>query len=415
MIFLMLIVLLFIQVRWIRYTIDFQKKAFKNSVDLALGKTIASLNSDPVMCDAMRQCMGCMETPSDSLVITSDIWRQIRNSINAELAVYDIGPDYELFITRSQRDTLRSGPLRLLRRPASCHAQSLREVLRISGYELVVRFPDRPRYLAGESGLMLVSSVVLICLVFYFMLKLLRLYRDEVRFSENTREMINNVTHELKTPMSSIALASSIIRKGRLDNSSEKAKEYGELIFKENRKMQQQVDHLLDLAAIEGESFEYRLQPVKLAGLVTEALESVALLVEERQGTVTLDLAPEGDEILADRLHMTNAIINLLMNALKYSSGPPSITVRTALRNNSVLLSVIDKGIGIPQKYQKYIFDKYFRVPTGDVHNIRGFGIGLSYVRSVVRAHRGKVVVESEPGRGSTFTVVLPVTAANHE
>lgn len=410
----MMLVLLFIQVRWIRYTVQFQEKVFKNSVDLALDKTISNLNNNRMMCNAMRQCMGCDSSRIDSFMVSGEIWKQIHASIDAELAVYDVDADYELFITRNLVDTLRSGPVRSVRRPAVCYAQSLREVLQTSGYELVVRFPDRTRFFLGTSGLMLISSVLLILLVLVLMMKLFRLYRDEVRFSENTRELINNVTHEFKTPMSSISLASNIIRKGTLSGGQEKIREYGDLIFRENQKLQQQVESLLDLAALEWESFEYRLQPEKLAELVKEALHSVHLLVEEKQGTITTDLSDEDNTILADRLHLTNAIVNILVNALKYSSGPPEIMVSSRGGHHTVSLAISDKGIGIPHKYQRYIFDKYFRVPQGDVHDTKGFGIGLSYVKSVVKAHGGKILVESEPGKGSTFTLVLPKTSAQH-
>jgi two-component system, OmpR family, phosphate regulon sensor histidine kinase PhoR len=403
---LLLTVLLFFQVKWIVYSINFQEKVFKNSVDLAMNKTIALLNRDQQVCSAMRECMGCDGSKPESQLLSPNIWDQIHASINAELALYNINLDYDLFITTNEKDTLRSVPVDLVIKRGTCYTQSLRELLQTSGYELVVSFPGRTRFFLNEAGVMLLSSVLLILLIIFFFIQMVGLYRDEVRLSEKIRELINNVTHEFKTPLSSIALASNLIRKGKPEES--KMKEYGDLIYTENQKLHRQVDSLLDLAAIEWEEFEYHKKPENLNLLVSEALNSVKLLVDEKNGSVTLDLSGENCLFVADKVHMTNAIANLLTNALKYSVESPEIHIRTYQQNDHIVLEVSDKGIGIPLKYQKFIFDKYYRVPTGDVHNTKGFGIGLSYVKSIVTAHKGKIIVTSEPGKGSTFTLIFP-------
>ena len=173
--------------------------------------------------------------------------------------------------------------------------------------------------------------------------------------------------------------------------------------------MQRQVENLLDLAAIEWDEFEYQRVLVGLNELTNDAAQTIHLLVEEKGGKLNMELFAENDNIIADKMHITNAIVNLLTNAVKYSNGIPEITIRTYNIGLNIVIEVKDNGMGIPGKYHRYIFDKYFRVPTGDVHNIKGFGIGLSYVKSVVEAHNGKVHVESEPGKGSIFTVSFPI------
>lgn len=411
---IMLGILLLIQIRWIDYSLKFQEKVFKNSVDLALNNTIANLNNDRMVCSAMRECMGCDGLKSDSMKLTPGIWEQIRASIDSELAVYQIETAYDLFITRHRRDTIRNGSVNLVMKKGTCYAQSLREVLQTSGYELVVQFPGKAGFFTNEAGLMLISSVVLILLIIVSIFQLVRLYRNELRLSENIRELINNVTHEFRTPMSSIALASNLIRKGRDIDNYNKLKEYGNLIFRENQKLQRQVDSLLDLAAVEWEEYEYIKKPERMKEMVEDALQSVKMMVEESHAIVTTDFA-ENDSVNADRVHITNALVNLLTNSLKYSPGRPEIQVVTRVTVNMVHTIITDKGIGIPRRYQKYIFDKYFRVPTGDVHNIKGFGIGLSYVKSVVAAHGGRVTVSSDPGKGSTFTLIMPKLSKNED
>jgi two-component system phosphate regulon sensor histidine kinase PhoR len=400
--------LLFFQVKWIIYSVNFQEKVFKNSVDLALNKTIAMLNRDQQVCSAMRECMGCDNSKPVAQLLSPNIWDQIHASIDAELALYNINLDYDLFITTNKNDTLRSEAVNLVIKRGICYTQSLRELLQTSGYELVVSFPGRTRFFLNEAGVMLFSSILLILLIIYFFIRMVRLYRNEVHLSENIRELINNISHEFKTPISSIALASNLIRKGKPEVA--KTREYGELIYSENQKLQRQVDSLLDLAAIEWEEFEYHKKQEKINDLVRDAVTSVRLLIEEKNGDVLTEYSEEMPLIPVDKIHMTNAIANLLTNALKYSSGPPLIRIRTFVQHDHIGLEICDNGIGIPQKYQKSIFDKYFRVPTGDVHNIKGFGIGLSYVKSVVSAHLGKILVSSEPGKGSTFTIILPKT-----
>jgi two-component system, OmpR family, phosphate regulon sensor histidine kinase PhoR len=403
---LLLAILLFMQVKWIVYSVNFQEKVFKNSVDLAMNKTIALLNRNQQVCSAMRECMGCDNFKPEAQLLSPNIWDQIHASIDAELAVYNINLDYDLFITTDKNDTLRSGAVNLVVKRGTCYTTSLRELLQTSGYELVVSFPSRSRFFLNEAGVMLFSSILLILLIVFFFIQMVRLYLNEVRLSENIRDLINNISHEFKTPISSIALASNLIRKGKPDEV--KTREYGELIYSENQKLQRQVDSLLDLAAIEWEEFEYLKKPQKINDLADDAISSLKLLIEEKNGNVSTDYLVDSPLIQADKMHLTNAIANLITNALKYSSGPPEIRIRTFVQQDLIALEVSDNGIGIPQKYQKFIFDKYFRVPTGDVHNIKGFGIGLSYVKSVISAHAGKIIVTSEPGKGSTFTILLP-------
>ncbi len=405
----MLAALLVLQVRWIMYSVRFQEKVFKNSVDLALDKTIANLNNDRLVCDAMRECMACDSIHSGTKLMSPGIWGQIHATIDAELAVYGIDLDYDVYITRHNRDTIRSGPVNLFVRQGTCYTQSLREVLQTSGYQLVVSFPDRSRFFFSQAGLMLFSSVLLILFIVISILQIMGWYRNELRLADNIKELINNVTHEFKTPITSIALAANLIRKGRASANHDKVREYGDLIFRENQKLEKQVESLLDLAAIEREDFDYHFQSENLGDMLADAMASVQLLAEEKGGTLTCDLAAGEIPILADRLHLTNAFSNILVNALKYTTESPRVRIRSFLTDHFAGVEITDNGIGIPLKFQKYIFDKYYRVPTGDVHNIKGFGIGLSYVKNVVTAHHGKITVSSEPGKGSSFTLLLPL------
>jgi two-component system phosphate regulon sensor histidine kinase PhoR len=388
------------------YSIHFQEKVFENCVNLALNKTIALLNQDLQVCSAMRQCMGCDGSRTENGLLNQNIWEQIHNSIDAELAMYDINLDYTLFITTNHGDTIRNGPVDLIIKQGTCYTQSLRELLQTSGYELVVSFPDRTRFFLNQAGVMLISSVFLILAILYLFIRMVGMYRNEVRLSENIRELINNISHEFRTPVASIALASNMIRKGLSDET--KNREYGDLIYGETQKLQRQVDGLLDLAAMEWEEFEFQKKNWDIHEIIHEAISSVRMLVNEKSANIETEFSDDSAIISVDRPHMVNAVANLLTNALKYSNRYPEIRIRTFSVGENVGLEIRDNGIGIAAKYHKSIFEKYFRVPTGDVHNIKGFGIGLSYVKHVVEGHGGRIQVESEPGKGSTFVILLP-------
>ncbi len=397
-----LLVLMFLQIRWIVYSIRFQEKIFQNSINLALGKTIASLNNDQYVCNLMRDCMRCDTLSLDDQLLSHGIWDKIHQSIDDELAAFDVYIDFDLFIIRNNLDTLQSGK-KFNHSRSAYYTQSLQDILQTNGYELVVRVPGRTTFLPREAALMLGSSVILILLILISLLQMVRLYKNELQLLANIRDLINNITHEFKTPISSIALAANMIRKGRFTGQPEKLQEYAGLIVNENQKLQRQVDSLLDLAAIEWDEFEYRKELIGLNDLALTAAQSIQLLLEEKDGNIEIDLKAEKDNLTADKVHITNAILNLLTNAVKYADKKPQIRLSSYNREDKVILEVSDNGVGIPLKYQRFIFDKYFRVPTGDVHNIKGFGIGLSYVKSVVEAHGGKVTVVSEPGKGSSF------------
>jgi two-component system phosphate regulon sensor histidine kinase PhoR len=253
---------------------------------------------------------------------------------------------------------------------------------------------------------MLVSSVLLILAILFLFIRMVGMYRNEVRLSENIRELINNISHEFRTPVSSIALASNMIRKGLPEET--KNREYGDLIYGETQKLQRQVDGLLDLAAMEWEEFEFRKKEWNLHEIILEAISSVRMLANEKSGKIETEFTDDSAVIAVDGPHMVNAVANLLTNALKYSHRNPEIRIRTFTDGENFGLEIRDNGIGIAPKYQKSIFEKYFRVPTGDVHNTKGFGIGLSYVKHVVEGLGGRIRVESEPGKGSTFVILLP-------
>jgi two-component system, OmpR family, phosphate regulon sensor histidine kinase PhoR len=401
-----IIALLLIQVRWIIHSIKFQETVFQKSVTLALNQTIANITENKGICLLMQQCVACDTVQLESQLTTVGIWEKIHFAIDEELKSYDINLEYDLFIVESGSDTLKLIEKEI--KKGKYYSQCLNNILQQVGYELVIMFPSRTKFFLEKTGLMFLSSVILIFLLIISISYLLRLYQQELRIAEHTKELLNNVSHEFKTPLTSIALASNMIRKKRYTDQI-KLNNYADLIFKENKKLQHLVESLLHLAAIERNEFDYSKESLNLNDIILDGVSTVEMILLEAGGTIKTELETSNSEIVADKLHLTNVVVNLISNAIKYSKKSPDIEIRTKILGEKVHIIVKDNGIGIPLKYQKLIFQNYYRVPVGDVHNSKGFGIGLAYVKKVIEAHQGSVAVESKVNQGSIFTIKLPL------
>ncbi len=398
--------LLATQVKWIIYSIKFQEKVFQKSVSLALNQTISNLTKNKGICSMMQQCFECDTVKLETQLTSSGVWNKIHDAINEELKSYDINIDYDVFIVETVSDTLKSIQKEI--RKGKYYSQCLNEVIGKTGYELVVRFPSRTKFFLEKTGLMFLSSVLLIFLLIASISYLLKLYRKELRIAEHTKELLNNVSHEFKTPLSSIALASNMIRKRRYSDNT-KLENYADLIFKENKKLQHLVESLLHLAAIERNEFDYSKEKLNINDIIEDGISGVEMILFEKGGKIDVRFDAQHSYVIADKLHLTNIVVNLISNAIKYSKELPIIEITTKNIDDKILIEVKDNGIGIALKYQKYIFEKYYRVPTGDIHNTKGFGIGLAYVKKVIEAHDGKVEVESELYKGTVFKIWLPL------
>lgn len=273
---------------------------------------------------------------------------------------------------------------------------------------LHVYFPEKQGFVAGNIAKLLVASVVLMLFIgglFWFAFGII--FRQK-KLSEMKNDFINNMTHEFKTPVSTISLAVQMLQDRAVAASPQMLQRYLGIIRDENQRLGSQVEQVLQAARFDRGEVKMKRELVNVHGLIEAAAISLSTQIEARNGTLDVRNEAQNPFIIGDETHLANLVYNLLDNANKYSPERPHISVSTRDTAAGVLIRVSDRGIGISREAQRHIFEQFYRVPTGNVHNVKGFGLGLSYVHKIVEEHQGHIRVESQPGQGSTFEVFLP-------
>ncbi len=278
-----------------------------------------------------------------------------------------------------------------------------------SNYNLYVNFPERKRFIMSSIiGMTLLSILFTVIIIVAYTSALFQLIQQR-KISQMKSDFINNMTHEFKTPIATINLALDAIRNPKIFKNSEKVKSYLSMIKDENKRMNAQVENVLRISQLQKKQLILTKDRLKLHDLILDAITHVELIIEDRQGYIKTDFRAQKSSILANSTYFTNVIVNILDNAVKYSEGPPKIDITTENVGNNILMYIKDQGIGISKAAQKRIFEEFYREHTGDVHNVKGHGLGLANVKRIVENHQGIVVVDSEKGKGSTFIIKLPL------
>lgn len=269
-------------------------------------------------------------------------------------------------------------------------------------------FDNVQPFLYLQIGPQIVFSIALTLITSAAFFMMYRSMRSQQRLMDLKNDFISNITHELKTPVTTVSVALEALRNFKGLENPQTTREYLDIAQGELNRLTLLTDKVLKTALFDARTVNFETEPVDLRKTVDQILHSMKLIFEKQKAQVTFEQQGDSFTIKGGSVHLTNVVYNLLDNALKYSGGEPRISIRLEEEGNQVILKVADKGIGIPAEYKKKIFEKFFRVPTGDVHDIKGYGLGLSYVDSVVRSHRGLIEVVSKPGEGSVFTISLP-------
>lgn len=273
---------------------------------------------------------------------------------------------------------------------------------------LHVYFPEQRNFVVKSTGLMAFLSVLLMLIILIGFLATIHIMFKQKRLSQIKNDFVNNMTHELKTPISTISLASQMLKDDSIPEKSKNITYISNIIDNESRRLSYQVEKVLKTALFEQGQVKLKIRELNLNEIIENVVKNFEIQVKSRNGEIIKKLEAENPNSFVDEVHFTNIIFNLLDNAVKYSKAEPQITISTRNNKMGVLLTVSDNGIGIKKQDQKRIFDQFYRVSTGNLHDVKGFGLGLSYVKKIVEAHKGNINLKSEYKKGTSFEIFIP-------
>lgn len=282
---------------------------------------------------------------------------------------------------------------------------------KMDGHYFTVYFPNVETnimdvHAVTYSPWMFVITIIIVVVLFFGYA--ISIITKQKRLSEIKNDFINNMTHELKTPISTISLSSEMLINSDFTHDPDRLKRYAGIIYKENKRLENQVERVLNVAKLDKQKLMLQKTKINIEQLILEAKETFEFNQLEHNGTIETTFNAKNPVINADKVHITNVIYNLLDNAIKYCEKTPLIKFRTSNYKNGLLIEIEDNGIGIKKDDLKFVFDKFYRIPTGNLHNVKGFGLGLYYVKLIIEEHDGTVKVKSSLENGTTFTIWLP-------
>ena len=326
-------------------------------------------------------------------------------NVNFEYVIYDCFTDSIVFgdyikLDKTDKDQLQS--------------KSYKMKWDKDGHYFGVYFPSKGSYIMSKMGIWVFSSSVILIIIIFFAYTINVILKQK-RLSEIKNDFINNITHEFKTPISTISLSAEVLLSPSIIDEPDRLNNYAKIIQEENNRLKNQVDKVLQLATLDKDKLKLEQENINLHELIETSVKSFGLIVKQLGGNIECKLNAKTFQFVGDHIHITNTLHNLIDNAIKYSAEQPKIVIETNSHNGWIEISVKDNGIGISKEGQKHIFDKFYREPTGNVHDIKGFGLGLNYVKTIVEAYHGKVKLVTKENEGSTFVIKLPLNNDSYE
>jgi two-component system, OmpR family, phosphate regulon sensor histidine kinase PhoR len=336
--------------------------------------------------------------------------QMISKFVNRSLVENGINTQYEFAVFRSNKQlTFKSKNFQKGRNMKYYNVQLFPDDFVNNQSYITVYFPNRTNIIFRSLGFMSVSSSILTLLLLFTFSFTLYIVLKQKRLSDMKGDFVNNMTHELKTPISTISLAAQMLNDKSISASDKNYDRISNIIADESKRLGYQVERVLQMAKFDQGDLKLNFHEISVHEIVESVISNFTLQVEAKEGILIPSLHADEDKVYADPVHISNVVSNLLDNAIKYTIEKPEIYIETRNRDQHLLLSVRDNGIGISKTNQRRVFDKFFRVPTGNVHSVKGFGLGLSYVKKIVEEHQGTILVESELGSGTTFIIKLPL------
>ncbi len=421
--------LILLQVSWLQNLVEVTRNQFDNNFNEAgtsVGKELSkSVYTGQVLRLPRRSGLTfssdfhlhVLKQPTVEEKFTQqEIYTKIRNAFDRlnlkqlkfEFGVTNTNDDYEMYTKGYEKefwDTLNNK-----RRYFPILPENNADIESMSSFEhLIIVVPDFQKQIWASLRWIIFGAVLFMLVIiaaFYVTVKSLL---NQKKLSEIKSDFINNMTHEFKTPLATISLAVDALRNEKVQNDKEKTTYFSNIIKEENIRMNRHVETILQAALMERQELQLNLTPMHVHELIQDTLENYQLQLKQKEGDVQLLLNAKNDLVNVDEVHFSNLFSNLIDNAIKYSNDKLKISISTHSTKNYLVIRIEDNGIGMSKESVKRIFEKFYRAHTGNLHNIKGFGLGMSYVKTVIDAHKGKIKVDSTLGKGSTFTVEVPI------
>lgn len=398
---------MFTQIYWVRKAFTLEEQQFEQGVNAALfnvAKKLSDYNQTvmPTL-NPVKQLSSNYFIVNVNDVIDANV---LEHFLQVELGKRNIKADFEYGIYDCTTDQMVYGDYITfkdrIKKPEN------KNLLKYDEYDYYfgVRFPQRASFITSRMEIWVFSTLILAVVIVFFASTIFIILRQK-RLSEVQKDFINNMTHEFKTPISTIGISADVLLQKNAIDKPERLQKYAAIIKSEANRLNLQVLRVLQMAKMDKEKQKLELKEVDLESLLADIINSLKQKAEARGGSIFLQ-AEAKPIIRADEVHLANILNNLLENAMHYSKHSPQITVKIFESAGNVVVVINDNGIGIAKEHQKKVFDKFYRVPKGNVHDVKGFGIGLHYVKNMVRAHGWKIRLESILNKGSTFTISIP-------
>ena len=404
---ILLISLVITQVSWVRKAYELEQKQFSYDVTQSLLSTLGNLQKaagdssiilNPIVQEKPNLFVVKLHFISDPYLVESHLkmeFQQAAINENFIFNIYDCFSDSVVYCKKFKKNRLHK-------------AKAMPDLNwnKDEGHYFSVYFPGRTSGIIYQMEFWIYSSIILIVIIAFFGFIISQLLKQR-RVNEMKTDFINNMTHEFKTPLSTISIAVEALSKPNIINKPDRLTRYTNIIQSENSRLQGQVERILLAATIKKENVNIDQHPIDVHELITQVSDVFKINVESKQGILETNLNASNYTINGDTEHFKNILSNLFDNAIKYSLDNLVINVSTKNEKGNLVIEISDKGIGIPKEYQSQIFEKFYRVPTGNIHNVKGFGIGLNYVEILVKKHHGTIQLRSKPEKGTTFTLTF--------
>lgn len=396
------------QFYWVRTSYNLIEQQFNRTVEIALynvaRKMVTFNGHQPPNENPVRQISSNYFIVDINEIIDANI---LEHYLKSEFEYSNIKISYEYAIYDCESDRMVYGNYVNPSRTETNEVKEFQKYDELTYYFGII-FPSKVIYILNSMNIWIISSFVLITAIIFFAYAIFIIFRQK-RLSEIQKDFINNMTHEFKTPISTIGISANVLSEPGIINQPDRFANYAAIIMDQNKRLEHQIEKVLQIARIERNRLKLNLEETDVHTLIRRIANNFEMNIRDQNGKLTLQLNAVDHTIKADRIHLTNVIHNLIDNSIKYSQQQPVVEVSTYNQPGFLTFEVKDNGIGIEKRYHKKIFEKFFRVPTGNIHNVKGFGIGLSYVKSIVNSHKWTIKIESEPGKGARFRIVIPL------